>query len=212
MASKGSDRDLKKQILQQAEKLFVKNGYNGTSTTEIAKKVGINQALIYYYYQSKENLLLAIIENRIGKNQHLFCLLECSTEEPFEKKIEELMRRHFTLVKSNAPLLRFILQDIAKSPQGEALLQQILSEQMGKLLPKLEEKLSILRTKGIIGNVSALQLATTIFSINLSPFVLRPIMPLFACSSSENYTNILEQQLNTNIQIVLSLLRPHPLS
>ena len=43
-------------ILETAERLFLEKGFALTSTTEIAKAVGCNQALIHYYFRTKDNL------------------------------------------------------------------------------------------------------------------------------------------------------------
>ena len=43
-------------ILETAERLFLEKGFGMTSTTEIAKEIGCNQALIHYYFRTKENL------------------------------------------------------------------------------------------------------------------------------------------------------------
>ena len=52
------EQNLEIQILQAAEELFLSNGFAGTSTTDIAKRVGCNQALVHYYFRTKENLFL----------------------------------------------------------------------------------------------------------------------------------------------------------
>lgn len=54
--------DKKQHILDTAEALFSKNGFDATSTREIAETAGVNVAMISYYFGSKENLLFAIIE------------------------------------------------------------------------------------------------------------------------------------------------------
>jgi AcrR family transcriptional regulator len=46
----------RKKILEAAANLFVKNGFDGISISQIAKKAGINQSLIYHYFESKEDL------------------------------------------------------------------------------------------------------------------------------------------------------------
>lgn len=53
------------EIINQAEKLFVKNGYDGTSIRDIAKEANINIAMISYYFGSKEKLLEAIFTHKI---------------------------------------------------------------------------------------------------------------------------------------------------
>ena len=54
--------DKKLHILDIAEDLFSRNGFDATTTREIAEKSGANVAMISYYFGSKVNLLVAIIE------------------------------------------------------------------------------------------------------------------------------------------------------
>jgi AcrR family transcriptional regulator len=48
--------ETRKIILQAASDLFIKNGFEGVSISQIAKKAEINQSLIYHYFESKEEL------------------------------------------------------------------------------------------------------------------------------------------------------------
>jgi AcrR family transcriptional regulator len=52
-------------ILKAAEDIFAENGYNGTTTREIAKKAGVNIANIHYHWGSKEELWHAVVYNVI---------------------------------------------------------------------------------------------------------------------------------------------------
>jgi TetR/AcrR family transcriptional regulator, cholesterol catabolism regulator len=56
----GTDR--RAQIIEVAARLFAEKGYQGTSIQEIAAAVGMLKGSLYYHIQSKEDLLLAIIE------------------------------------------------------------------------------------------------------------------------------------------------------
>lgn len=55
----------KKQVLKAALKLFSTQGYDGTSTAQIAKMSGMSQATIFKYFKSKDELLLYIIKPMI---------------------------------------------------------------------------------------------------------------------------------------------------
>ncbi|HEY2950242.1 MAG TPA: helix-turn-helix domain-containing protein [Micromonosporaceae bacterium] len=52
----------KAQIHQAAVELFTANGYEKTSLREIADRVGITKASLYYHYPSKQALLEAVVE------------------------------------------------------------------------------------------------------------------------------------------------------
>lgn len=50
------------QILDAAGQLFVTRGFAATSTREIAEKVGIRQASLYYHFAGKDEILGALLE------------------------------------------------------------------------------------------------------------------------------------------------------
>jgi len=54
------------QIIETAEKLFAERGFDGTTVRDIADEAGINVAMISYYFGSKEKLMEALFELRVG--------------------------------------------------------------------------------------------------------------------------------------------------
>lgn len=52
------------QILDASERLFARNGFDGTSVRDIAKEADVNVAMISYYFGSKEKLLETIFMRR----------------------------------------------------------------------------------------------------------------------------------------------------
>jgi AcrR family transcriptional regulator len=57
--------DKRTSILNAAEKLFASQGYEGTSTRQIATEAGANMSMINYYFGSKEGVFMEIMSNRI---------------------------------------------------------------------------------------------------------------------------------------------------
>ena len=51
----------KKKIMQAAVDLISTKGYNGTSTLQIAEHAGLSQATLFKYFQTKDELLTAIL-------------------------------------------------------------------------------------------------------------------------------------------------------
>lgn len=45
------------KILKAAEEVFAEKGFDGARVDEIAKRAGVNKALIYYYFASKDQIL-----------------------------------------------------------------------------------------------------------------------------------------------------------
>lgn len=52
----------REEILEAALEEFSRQGYSGTKISDIVKRAGISQGLIYHYYKSKDELYLAVIE------------------------------------------------------------------------------------------------------------------------------------------------------
>ncbi len=50
------------EILDAADELFGAKGFDGTSTNDILKKVGIERGTLYYHFKSKEIIMDALIE------------------------------------------------------------------------------------------------------------------------------------------------------
>lgn len=64
--------DKQEQILNCGLELFAKNGYNATSTSQIAKLAEVSEGLIFRHFKSKEGLLNAIIQEGQQKVDQLY--------------------------------------------------------------------------------------------------------------------------------------------
>ena len=63
---RAADHDLKRRaILDRSAELFADRGYARTSMAEIAQACGSSKALLYHYYQSKDQLIFAIVHTHL---------------------------------------------------------------------------------------------------------------------------------------------------
>jgi AcrR family transcriptional regulator len=53
----------RERILQAADTLFGRAGFDATTTREIAERSGVNKALIHYHFKSKEGLLGSLLDH-----------------------------------------------------------------------------------------------------------------------------------------------------
>ena len=60
-----STEQRRRQVISAAMRLFSSKGFDGTSTREIAQAAGINEALIFRHFQTKEDLYWAVVSSRI---------------------------------------------------------------------------------------------------------------------------------------------------
>ena len=100
---------LEEQILQTAEELFLEKGFDTTSTTDIAKKVGCNQALVHYYFRTKEKLFMQIFSK---KQEMVFSCLKLSEETDFQTALNDFIDAYFELLMQNRKLPFFIINEL----------------------------------------------------------------------------------------------------
>ena len=111
-----SDKQL--QILETAERLFARKGFDGTSVRDIADEAGVNVAMISYYFRSKEKLMEALFEQRMGHiKMRVESLLVDDTHTPIEK-MEILIDEHIERVMHRQQFHRimFCEQILNKNP------------------------------------------------------------------------------------------------
>lgn len=64
------------KILAAAERAFARDGLAGARTDAIAMAAGVNKALLYYYFKSKEGIYEAVIEEHLREfNERAFAIL-----------------------------------------------------------------------------------------------------------------------------------------
>jgi len=80
----------KQKIIQSAIKCFSEKGYRGTSIQDIADSIGIAKGSLYFYFKSKEDLLMSIIKYYLKNiNDEFIELIERG-----DLSSEDLLREH----------------------------------------------------------------------------------------------------------------------
>ncbi|MDD5543321.1 MAG: TetR/AcrR family transcriptional regulator [Acidobacteriia bacterium] len=92
--------DRRQQILDQATKLFARRGYEGTTTRQIARQAGINEALIFRHFGDKDGLYWAIIEQKCQMGARRAKLMQTLDSRSDDRTIlatlaETVLRRNF---------------------------------------------------------------------------------------------------------------------
>src|SRR5438094_2353952 len=63
--------DRRQQIIEAAMQVFAQKGFRGTTTRDLATHADVNEATIFRYFKSKEELYRAIIEHKAGEHRNL---------------------------------------------------------------------------------------------------------------------------------------------
>lgn len=115
-----SDRaaETRSRILDAALSEFSANGLSGARTDRIAQAAGVNKALLYYYFESKENLYLAALEMiaaKIRDRTLAVFLRECT---PGERVLRSALE-HFDRILTQHEFQGLMQQEMMRMHKGE---------------------------------------------------------------------------------------------
>lgn len=107
------DQNMETTILDVAERLFAEKGYTATSMREVADGARVNQALITYYFGSKDGLFEATFKRRAGqvieaRQVLLDELLSAQTPPTVEQLVRAYVEPQFDLKKSGDAGIAFV--------------------------------------------------------------------------------------------------------
>jgi len=194
-------------IMEAAEELFLENGYARTSTTAIAKKAGCNQALVHYYYRSKENLFGLVFRKKISIFLSFF--LKVSNEDlPFEEKLSKRIGAHFDMVRANERLPVMFFNEIATNGELARKVLENFSDLPLPVIMQLQSELDVEFAAGRICKTQATDLVFNIISLNLIAFLSKPLVQMFTQSTDEVMDQLLDERKASNIQTIMKSLKP----
>ncbi len=99
------------EILDAAEPLFSANGYRKTTISDIAKKMGVAQGMLYYYFKSKEEILEALINRQLSFLLAEIKNIACSDTIAPPRKIELMVNVLFRTAQYKDGLILDLLYD-----------------------------------------------------------------------------------------------------
>jgi AcrR family transcriptional regulator len=97
--------DTRARILDIALELFAEHGYEKTSLREIADRLGVTKAALYYHFRTKEDILAGIVDSMSAPIEEAIAWGEQQTYSPAVR--DEIVRRFAEGMADRQPLLRF---------------------------------------------------------------------------------------------------------
>src|SRR5262252_8411688 len=83
------DGDTERRILDAAHAVFVQRGTAGARMQDIARAAGVNQALLHYYFRSKDRLAEAVFRRTAAQFMPRIIAVMAS-DVPLEQKVERV--------------------------------------------------------------------------------------------------------------------------
>lgn len=104
-------QDKKKQILDAAIRCFARKGFHATSIQEIADELGMAKGSMYFYFKSKDDLLISVFEYYI---EMLFERMDELPEEtglPSRERLMLQLERQFAFFREHLDFMRMLMKE-----------------------------------------------------------------------------------------------------
>lgn len=175
LEEKIKDSNTEQTILQAAEEIFLEKGFSGAKTIEIAKKAGVNHAMLHYYYRTKENLFNKVFEAKarllVNSFNHIF-----EQDLPIEEKIRASVGHHFDFLAANPKLPMFILSEVLTSSDRKDRLKALLRPVATHLFQSVQASIDAEVEKGRIKAVYAVDTILNAVSLNVFTIIFSQIV------------------------------------
>jgi AcrR family transcriptional regulator len=103
--------DTRERIQAVALELFAEQGYEKTSLREIAERLGVTKAALYYHFKSKEDIVSSLVEDYFGQ---INALIEWGRSQPRTAEVRgAVLNRYFGIVEDGSEVFRMIQQNQA---------------------------------------------------------------------------------------------------
>ena len=203
-----NDLPMEQTILEVAEKLFLEKGFTLTSTTEIARVAGCNQALVHYYFRTKDNLFNTIFEKKFRMLfEHLYASQNFGNIS-FTEKVRHAVESHFDLLTNNPKLPLLVATELSRLPENLKNLRNKLQAVPFELFTRLNNELQQEIDEGRARKIELIDIIITMVTLNAGLFMLLPIANGILQLDEEHTKELLAHRRNENVQVILNYIKP----
>ncbi|GHO66329.1 TetR family transcriptional regulator [Ktedonobacter sp. SOSP1-52] len=193
--------DRREQLLDAAIRVFARKGFSRATNKDIAHEADVTPGLIYHYFESKEALLQAVLEERSPLSL-LRSLPAQVMELPPAQFLPSLVLRVLKIVEGEqfVQIIRVILPELMHNPSILPVAPSVLQRAVNTLAAYLDQQMQ----QGKLRRVEDSRLAAQTLMGSVIGFVLR--RQIFLDSQALAYSQ--EQVANTIADIFLQGLLP----
>ena len=139
-----TEENTRTKILQAALQLFARQGYDGTTTRDLAAKAGVAEGTLFRHFPNKKAILIEVATS--GWIDILTDLLTELSEMGSYKAVAQVMHRRMLNMRKNGDLFRVCFIEAQHHPE---LRERIQSEVITKMTDVAEAFFETAMSKGI---------------------------------------------------------------
>ncbi len=199
--------DARDRILAAAQNLFAMRGFEGVSTTQIAKVAGITQPLIHYHFKNKEALWKATVARLFGRLQDEFLSAVSRLPRHDSRRYMSEIIRHYVMFAAKYPEFgQFIMREGAqRSDRLDWMSEHWMKPALGEFKALYDEA----QANGWIRNIPFPQMVMLVASSAHHCFSLSPMMMSLHGIDTLQPDQV-AQQCDAVVRVVLAALLVEP--
>jgi len=211
-APRSRDTDTEQQILEAARTVFLRQGTAGARMQEIAREAGVNQALLHYYFRSKERLSAAVFQ-QIASRIFPALVQTLGADISIDEKIDSLVGVYLDNLSQNPFVPGYLISELHHHPER---VQQLLAGAIGAdpqtvllpLLKKLKKQIDERVRAGTMRRIQPQQLVINLISLCIFPFAARPMLSIAFGLDDPAFARFIGQRRRELPDFVRNALRP----
>lgn len=205
MFNNDDSSEVKDKILKEAQILFIKNGFKGTSVRDIAKASGTNVAMVNYYFNSKYNLFEIIFEEALDVLiKRVFETI--TSDRPFFELIELWIHTYYDILFEYPQIAAFILNEVSLNP--ERLTQRVKNRNPYSAFSTIAQRIEEEAKKGTIRETPAADFLLNILSLCMFPFMFGNLAMTLMEIPRDIYNELIANHEKYVIEFTINALKP----
>lgn len=200
------EQNLESEILKSAEELFLENGFSGTSTTDIAKRVGCNQALVHYYFRTKENLFLQVFNSKVETILTTLQKPLLQQNAEFNDKLRNAIGAYFDFLTENSRLPFFVINELLCNRERLKLAYNYFMQNTSrsKVFETIDNVVQTEVGKGTIRPIKTVDFVLDIVSLTVFNFIIMPIYKAVSDSTEAEKAEFINSRKEDIITLVIN--------
>ena len=194
------------QILEAAEREFLKKGYDGARTTSIAKAAGVTHAMLHYYFRTKEQLFERFIDKKMSEVVPLLTHLFGNSDLPLVVRIEEAISVHFDFIATNPDLPRFLINEILPYKERCDLFYSKVANFL-YFFNNLQREVNEAAARGEVEQFNVLLLFQSVLSLNIFPSLMINMIENLMSNNEQSMKEIFAQRKAENIELIMRRIK-----
>ena len=197
------------RIRKVAQELFFRQGFAATSTTQIAREVGCTQALVHYYYRTKENLFRQIFLEQIEAALNLIGQ-SLANEKSFDDFLRSAVSSYFDALMQNPRLPFFVLEELVSNPERRRYLRDnfVRKPAYAMLYMQLEARVRMEQNEGRMAKVEPFDILMSVTSLTVFTFLALPMYQDLLSKTEEETNDFILHRKAEITRLILNGLRP----